>query len=37
MVKPVILTGVRSKEEPTLGNFHGAFTPMVEMQKKICW
>lgn len=36
MVKPVILTGVRSNEEPTLGNFLGAFTPMVEMQK-ICW
>ena len=34
MVKPVILTGVRSNEEPTLGNFLGAFTPMVEMQKK---
>lgn len=34
MKKPVILTGVRSNEEPTLGNFLGAFVPMVEMQKK---
>ena len=34
MTKPVILTGVRSNEEPTLGNFLGAFVPMVEMQKK---
>ena len=34
MTKPVILTGVRSNEEPTLGNFLGAFAPMVEMQKR---
>ena len=34
MTKPTILTGVRSNEEPTLGNFLGAFVPMVEMQKK---
>lgn len=34
MTKPTILTGVRSNEEPTLGNFLGAFIPMVEMQKK---
>lgn len=34
MTKPVILTGIRSNEEPTLGNFLGAFVPMVEMQKK---
>lgn len=33
MSKPVILTGVRANEEPTLGNFLGAFVPMVEMQK----
>ena len=34
MTKPIILTGVRSNEEPTLGNFLGAFVPMVEMQKR---
>jgi tryptophanyl-tRNA synthetase len=34
MSKPVILTGIRSNEEPTLGNYLGAFVPMVEMQKK---
>lgn len=34
MTKPVILTGVRSNEEPTLGNYLGAFVPMVGMQKK---
>jgi len=34
MTKPVILTGIRSNEEPTLGNYLGAFVPMVEMQKK---
>lgn len=34
MQKPVILTGIRSNEEPTLGNYLGAFVPMVEMQKK---
>lgn len=34
MTKPVILTGIRSNEEPTLGNYLGAFLPMVEMQKK---
>lgn len=33
MTKPVILTGIRSNEEPTLGNFLGAFMPMVELQK----
>lgn len=33
MSKPVILTGVRSNEEPTLGNFLGAFVPMAELQK----
>ena len=33
MTKPVILTGIRSNEEPTLGNFLGAFVPMVELQK----
>ena len=34
MNKPVILTGIRSNEEPTLGNYLGAFLPMVEMQQK---
>lgn len=34
MNRPVILTGVRSNEEPTLGNYLGAFVPMVEMQQK---
>ncbi len=34
MTKPVILTGIRSNEEPTLGNYLGAFVPMVEMQKR---
>ena len=34
MTKPVILTGIRSNEEPTIGNYLGAFVPMVEMQKK---
>jgi tryptophanyl-tRNA synthetase len=33
MNKPVILTGIRSNEEPTLGNYLGAFVPMVEMQR----
>lgn len=34
MSKPVILTGIRSNEEPTIGNYLGAFIPMVEMQNK---
>jgi tryptophanyl-tRNA synthetase len=34
MSKPVILTGVRANEEPTLGNYLGAFVPMVEMQRQ---
>jgi tryptophanyl-tRNA synthetase len=34
MSKTVILTGIRSNEEPTLGNYLGAFVPMVEMQRK---
>lgn len=34
MTKPVILTGIRSNEEPTLGNYLGAFVPMVAMQKQ---
>lgn len=34
MSKSVILTGIRSNEEPTLGNYLGAFMPMVQMQKE---
>lgn len=34
MAKPIILTGVRSNEEPTLGNYLGAIVPMVEMQNR---
>ena len=34
MTKQTILTGIRSNEEPTLGNYLGAFVPMVEMQRK---
>ena len=33
-MKEVILTGIRSNEEPTLGNYLGAFVPMVQMQQK---
>lgn len=34
MTKPVILTGIRSNEEPTIANYLGAFLPMVKMQKE---
>jgi tryptophanyl-tRNA synthetase len=34
MTKPVILTGIRSNEEPTIGNYLGAIVPMVEIQQK---
>lgn len=34
MTKHVILTGVRSNEEPTLANYLGAFVPMVQLQQK---
>lgn len=34
MTKPVILTGIRSNEEPTLGNYLGAILPMIEMQRQ---
>ena len=33
MSKEVILTGIRSNEEPTLGNYLGAFVPMVQLQQ----
>jgi tryptophanyl-tRNA synthetase len=34
MTKPVILTGIRSNEDPTLGNYFGALLPMIDMAKK---
>jgi tryptophanyl-tRNA synthetase len=34
MEKPVILTGVRSNAEPTLGNLLGVILPMVRLQRK---
>lgn len=34
MTKQTILTGIRANEEPTLGNYLGAFVPMVKMQKE---
>jgi len=33
-MKDVILTGVRSNDEPTLGNYLGAFLPMVRLQRE---
>lgn len=33
-MKETILTGIRSNEEPTLGNYLGAFVPMVAMQRQ---
>ncbi len=34
MSKSVILTGIRSNEEPTIANYLGAFLPIVQMQKE---
>jgi len=34
MAKPVILTGIRSNGELTLGNYLGAILPAIELQKK---
>ena len=34
MAKPVILTGIRSNGELTLGNYLGAILPLIELQKK---
>jgi tryptophanyl-tRNA synthetase len=34
MTKSIILTGIRSNEEPTIGNYLGAIAPMVEMQRQ---
>ena len=33
-MKEVILTGIRSNDEPTLGNYLGAFLPMAQMQRE---
>lgn len=33
MTKSIILTGIRSNEEPTIGNYLGAILPIVQMQK----
>ncbi|MBC7746374.1 tryptophan--tRNA ligase [Pedobacter sp.] len=33
-MKEVILTGIRSNDEPTLGNYLGAFLPMVQLQRE---
>lgn len=35
MEKPVILTGIRANEEPTLANYLGAMLPMVDMQQRL--
>lgn len=34
MTRQTILTGIRANEEPTLGNYLGAFVPMVDMQRE---
>jgi tryptophanyl-tRNA synthetase len=34
MMKEIILTGIRSNEEPTLGNYLGAMLPIVDLQQK---
>jgi tryptophanyl-tRNA synthetase len=34
MQKPIILTGIRSNEEPTLGNYLGAMAPLIQLQKQ---
>jgi tryptophanyl-tRNA synthetase len=34
MQKDIILTGIRSNDEPTIGNYLGAFLPMIELQQK---
>ena len=34
MNQEIILTGIRSNEEPTLGNYLGAMLPMVALQQK---
>ncbi|MGB4768260.1 MAG: tryptophan--tRNA ligase [Candidatus Saccharimonas sp.] len=34
MTKPVILTGIRSNDDPTIANYLGAMVPMAEMQQQ---
>jgi len=34
MSKPVILTGIRSNEDPTIGNYFGALLPLIDMAQK---
>lgn len=34
MTKPIILTGIRSNEEPTIANYLGAILPIVNMQRE---
>jgi tryptophanyl-tRNA synthetase len=34
MTKEIILTGIRSNEEPTIGNYLGAMLPIVNMQRE---
>lgn len=34
MSKPVILTGIRSNEDPTIANYLGGFLPIVQMQRE---
>jgi len=34
MSKDIILTGIRSNDTPTIGNYLGAFLPLVELQQK---
>ncbi|MEI7689857.1 MAG: tryptophan--tRNA ligase [Candidatus Saccharibacteria bacterium] len=34
MTKPIILTGIRSNEEPTIGNYLGAILPIIQMQRE---
>lgn len=34
MSKPVVLTGIRSNEEPQLGNYFGAMLPIIDMANK---
>ena len=33
-MKEVILTGIRSNEEPTIGNYLGSFLPMIDLQRR---
>ena len=34
MIKPIILTGIRSNEEPTIANYLGAMLPIINMQRQ---